>query len=374
DSLLSGRSLLAAGAIYSDWAEIERVDITQPIAIEIPDSLWIQLGLMETPMLPEADAANAGQADVSPTAATDSVSRQVVAPSGDREAPADSTIAVTDSLQRGFEAADIPSGPVANAKPDSLEQPETVTPVTTISPETQRQPETVTPVTTISPGTQRQPEIESRPTIHLLDLYTLISTRYPGSDYARRAAGLTAALNERMKPAVDSTLVSVADTTDVPLDREGDIAVDQKDTDPTISERRREDADEAGGVPGAQRPEEALQRDLLDRPPTVADTTTYDSVDVEPRLVGGDGALQRMFRYPDTAAEGQVSGRVELRFVVDERGRILEPSITESVGAGCDEEALRVIRLSRFRPATIDGRAVRYRMALDVNCAPDPRR
>ncbi|NNE46389.1 MAG: tetratricopeptide repeat protein, partial [Rhodothermales bacterium] len=41
DSLLSGRSLLAAGAIYSDWAEIERVDITQPIAIEIPDSLWI---------------------------------------------------------------------------------------------------------------------------------------------------------------------------------------------------------------------------------------------------------------------------------------------------------------------------------------------
>jgi protein TonB len=206
----------------------------------------------------------------------------------------------------------------------------------------------------------------------LLDLYTLISTRYSGSAYAQRATGLTAALKERMKPAVDSSLVSRADTTGVPLDREADIAVEQKETIPSISERRREDAEEAV-VPGVQRPAEALERDLFVRPPTVADTTTYDIADVEPRLVGGDGALQRMFRYPETAAEGQVSGRVELRFVVDERGRILEPSIADSVGAGCDEEALRVIRLSRFRPATIDGRAVRYRMVLDVNCAPDPR-
>ncbi len=374
DSLLSARSLLAAGAIYVDWAEVEGIDIIQPIAIEIPDSLWIQLGLMESPALPEADGESTAQTVVSPTAATDSVSGQALgAPPGDGEVPADSTIAVSDSLQRGFEATDIPSGPVANAQPDSLEQPETVPPVTTSSPGTQPQPETVPPVTPARPGTQPQPEIESRSTIHLLDLYTLISTRYSGSDYAKRATGLTAVLKEKMKPAVDSSLVSRADTSDVSPDREADIAVESQETIPTISERPREDAGETV-VPGAKRPAEALEEDLFVRPPTVADTTTYDIADVEPRLVGGDGALQRMFRYPDTAAEGQVSGRVELRFVVDERGRILEPSIADSVGAGCDEEALRVIRLSRFRPATVDGRAVRFRMVLDVDCAPDPQR
>ncbi|MDX1741539.1 MAG: energy transducer TonB, partial [Rhodothermales bacterium] len=100
----------------------------------------------------------------------------------------------------------------------------------------------------------------------------------------------------------------------------------------------------------------------------LADTVVYEEADSVPVLVGGEAALQRMFRYPDTAAEGGITGTVEVAFVVDQRGRVLDPLIVQGVGAGCDEEAQRVVRLSRYRPATREGLPVRFRMSVQVQC------
>jgi protein TonB len=132
--------------------------------------------------------------------------------------------------------------------------------------------------------------------------------------------------------------------------------------------REREDESEAGVRP-VVRDEEILRPGPSTGDPALADTVVYREADTVPVPVGGEAALQRMFRYPDTAAEGGVTGTVEVDFVVDQRGRVLDPQIAQSVGAGCDEEAERVVRLSRFRPATREGLPVRFRMTVQVQCA-----
>lgn len=54
--------------------------------------------------------------------------------------------------------------------------------------------------------------------------------------------------------------------------------------------------------------------------------------------------LADSLRYPPQALENQTAGRVELSFRVDENGRPLDIRIEKSLGDGCDQEAIRLIR------------------------------
>jgi TonB family protein len=92
----------------------------------------------------------------------------------------------------------------------------------------------------------------------------------------------------------------------------------------------------------------------------------YDVAQEPPVLIGGLEGLHRLARYPEKAHAFGVEGRVLLQFVVDEAGRVVDPVVTRGLGMGCDEEALRVIRLAQFVPGTVDGRPVRVRHALPI--------
>jgi TonB family protein len=85
-----------------------------------------------------------------------------------------------------------------------------------------------------------------------------------------------------------------------------------------------------------------------------------------PELIGGLGALQRKVRYPELARRAGVEGRVILQFTVDEQGRVTDPRIIRGIGAGCDEEALRVVKQARFRPGTQRGKPVQVKMSLPI--------
>jgi len=70
--------------------------------------------------------------------------------------------------------------------------------------------------------------------------------------------------------------------------------------------------------------------------------------------------LKKNLKYPTMALEANVSGRVVINFIVDEDGTILKSSIINSVGYGCDEEALRVIRLMpKWTPGRSNGKPVK---------------
>ena len=107
-------------------------------------------------------------------------------------------------------------------------------------------------------------------------------------------------------------------------------------------------------------------------PPTSAprasepDTSAYVVVESMPVLIGGLASIQQQLRYPEEARATGLEGRVFVRFIVDEEGNVVDPEVTRGVGAGLDEEALRVIRNAHFEPGTQGGEPVRVQMAIPI--------
>ena len=89
-------------------------------------------------------------------------------------------------------------------------------------------------------------------------------------------------------------------------------------------------------------------------------------VEEMPELIGGLGEIQRKIKYPEIARKAGVEGRVILQFIVNENGSVTEPAVVRGIGAGCDEEALRVVREAKFKPGKQRGKAVKVKMSLPI--------
>lgn len=70
--------------------------------------------------------------------------------------------------------------------------------------------------------------------------------------------------------------------------------------------------------------------------------------------------------YPRLAIEKSVEGTVVIDFVVETNGFVTNLSVRQPVGAGCSEEALRVIKLSKWQPAVLNGKYVRYKTSYPI--------
>lgn len=82
--------------------------------------------------------------------------------------------------------------------------------------------------------------------------------------------------------------------------------------------------------------------------------------DVLPYLPNLSKFLSDNLNYPAEARENRISGKVAINFIVDEEGNIIETKIIHSVGFGCDEEALRVIKLMpKWKPGLMHGKPVK---------------
>lgn len=70
--------------------------------------------------------------------------------------------------------------------------------------------------------------------------------------------------------------------------------------------------------------------------------------------------LGKNMRYPTQAIRDKVQGNVYLSFIVDTDGSIIDVKVDRRLGAGTDEEAVRVIKMSgRWNPGTVEGKPVR---------------
>ena len=84
-----------------------------------------------------------------------------------------------------------------------------------------------------------------------------------------------------------------------------------------------------------------------------------------PRAFGA--FLQRNLKYPSAAQRANVGGKVYVQFVVNTDGSIQDVQILKSVGFGCDEEAMRVIKsVPKWNPGKQSGRAVRSRFTQPI--------
>ncbi len=78
-----------------------------------------------------------------------------------------------------------------------------------------------------------------------------------------------------------------------------------------------------------------------------------------PEFKGGQDAMNKFLaenlKYPAAARESAIQGKVIVRVQLDEKGKIIQSEIGNGLGAGCDEEALRVVRLMKFNPGALRG-------------------
>ncbi len=95
-------------------------------------------------------------------------------------------------------------------------------------------------------------------------------------------------------------------------------------------------------------------------------------VEKMPSFQGGDQAMfvkyiGERIKYPKLAQRIGKEGKVFVQFVVDKDGSMTEISVVKGIGAGCDEEVLRVMKdAPKWEPGKQRGRAVRVRMIVPV--------
>jgi len=130
-----------------------------------------------------------------------------------------------------------------------------------------------------------------------------------------------------------------------------------------------------------------LPTPAVEKPKTITSAApdanqVYDIVEVMPRYAGCETAvtdsvdctfmkivshIKSNLKYPEEAVKNKVQGQVVAEFVIDEQGAVTNPVITQGIGSGCDEEALRIISsMPAWVPGTQDGQPVKVKMRLPI--------
>lgn len=90
-------------------------------------------------------------------------------------------------------------------------------------------------------------------------------------------------------------------------------------------------------------------------------------VEEMPEPIGGAAAIQSRVQYPELARRAGIEGKVTVQFVVTATGDVVNAQVIRGIGGGCDEEALRVVKESKFKPGVQRGRPVNVQLTLSLN-------
>ncbi len=90
--------------------------------------------------------------------------------------------------------------------------------------------------------------------------------------------------------------------------------------------------------------------------------------DKVPEMIGGKEKMYQIqannIRYPPLARQREISGTVYVTVIVNEFGQLEDAFVSRGIGAGCDEETLRVVQLigqNGFEPAQLEGIPVKVK-------------
>jgi periplasmic protein TonB len=124
-------------------------------------------------------------------------------------------------------------------------------------------------------------------------------------------------------------------------------------------------------VAGVDDPNAVDPAELMDNY-TEESNEVFGAVEQMPDFPGGIEALYsylgKNIRFPQSAIENGISGRVFLQFVVERDGSVSNVKVMRSLDKDCDAEAVRVVkRLPKFIPGKQNGKPVRVYYSLPVN-------
>jgi protein TonB len=97
----------------------------------------------------------------------------------------------------------------------------------------------------------------------------------------------------------------------------------------------------------------------------------FTVVEDQPEFPGGMEAFYKFvgeeLKYPSQARRLGIEGRVFVQFVVDKTGEVTNVTLVRGIGAGCDEEAVRVMKLiPNFKPGKQRGKPVKVQMIVPI--------
>lgn len=110
--------------------------------------------------------------------------------------------------------------------------------------------------------------------------------------------------------------------------------------------------------------EEAPEEEVADQ--------IFTIVEEQPSFQGGGNAaflkwVGENLDYPSQAQRMGIEGRVYVQFVIEKDGTITDVKAIKGIGAGADEEAVRVIKSApKWTPGKQRGKPVRVRMILPI--------
>lgn len=86
--------------------------------------------------------------------------------------------------------------------------------------------------------------------------------------------------------------------------------------------------------------------------------------EVSPTFQGGADSLRnfliRNVQYPEVAKQNEIHGIVYVGFVIEKDGLISNVKVLRGIGGGCDEEAIRAVKLMpKWNPGYSKGKLVR---------------
>lgn len=101
--------------------------------------------------------------------------------------------------------------------------------------------------------------------------------------------------------------------------------------------------------------------------------TIYENNQLEesPRVNFADGNSMVQYivndmKYPAEAKEREIQGTVRVEFVIETNGNVSNINIINSVGGGCDNEAIRLIQGTHWIPGNKNGKYVRCHYIQDI--------
>jgi len=109
----------------------------------------------------------------------------------------------------------------------------------------------------------------------------------------------------------------------------------------------------------------------FDEPESEPTDVIHVTAEVQPSFPGGVEAfyqyVSKEMNYPRRAINRGVGGKVFVQFVVNKDGSLTDVEVIKGIGAGCDEEAVRVLKNApRWNPGKQRGKPVRVRMVIPI--------
>ena len=117
--------------------------------------------------------------------------------------------------------------------------------------------------------------------------------------------------------------------------------------------------------------ETILEQPVYDTEAATLQDSIYRVSEVMPQYPGGPNEIMRYIqeniKYPQSAKDNKIEGRVFVTFVVEKDGSITNAAVIRGIDKECDAEALRVVSsMPKWNPGQQDGKNVRTQFTIPI--------